>query len=801
MICHGAGFRNVCGDCGYLDGAPGAPCDAEAPDSIWTCTPEGGVGCRNPAPGNACGGTGVLEIDGEEVSPGQPCDAECGAGRVACDRIEGAGWCEGPGTNACGGCDTLNAEPRAPCGCDSRGVFVCDESGDDVACDGPATNTCGGCSPLADPPGVRCGVAGMRLCESRDATICVESVEERNACGGTETLVALPGLACGACDTGSYVCDTVDSVVCDGDRGAAAFDACGGCEPVGGAPGFPCGVCGLGVVACGEAGEIYCDGDPGVSGRNACGGCVELPGAPDERCGSCASWRCADGGIECLFDGGRVCLPPPLAPTDVSATTTLPGAVEVTWSAVVGATLYEIEVGGSGVWTDMGAETVYTDTGAPPPTITPCEGDGLTASQGTSVDHVLLSCTGAVVHDGPEVTYRVRASNPSGPGAASGLTSGRRAGGTVGYAWEWAESEFGAFAALPDATASTHEDADAPADGTVRWYRVQLTADGADPVTSAAVSGFRSDVPYEGWVAYGVTRTGRAHVVSSDRALGPYQLPGEELPFGLASGPDFSPDGTRVVYGYNDLSGAVLRIFTLADGTHEDLLGAAPFFAITFPDWSPDGTRVAFRAKLPPTVYVFNIFVLDLDSGVAAPITYLTDRDAESRFVSAPSWSADGTRLFYITGSPSTSEGLSDVWMMNDDGSGAERVTSGANPLGGVAVRADGNEIMYFSTVEGRHRQVRRGINPDPPEGALAFGVEVDVHEPTSDDVAACEYFGATDRAVCERRVDGVKDVVVIDLETGETLINLSESPLAVESHPSVSPLPYTDRPLTPPPD
>lgn len=50
-----------------------------------------------------------------------------------------------------------------------------------------------------------------------------------NTCGGDVALDAEPGTRCGTCNTGTWTCDGINAVACEGDRGDLALDSCGRC--------------------------------------------------------------------------------------------------------------------------------------------------------------------------------------------------------------------------------------------------------------------------------------------------------------------------------------------------------------------------------------------------------------------------------------------------------------------------------------------------------------------------------------------------------------------------------------------
>jgi Tol biopolymer transport system component len=97
----------------------------------------------------------------------------------------------------------------------------------------------------------------------------------------------------------------------------------------------------------------------------------------------------------------------------------------------------------------------------------------------------------------------------------------------------------------------------------------------------------------------------------------------------------------------------------------------------TFPVWSPDGTRMAFLHR---TEGDSELLVFDMASG---SVTKLEGQ--EFRIVSHPVWSPDGTRIAFDSGN--------DVYLINADGIGATKLTSGAFPTWSP----DGSRIAFES--------------------------------------------------------------------------------------------------------
>lgn len=149
----------------------------------------------------------------------------------------------------------------------------------------------------------------------------------------------------------------------------------------------------------------------------------------------------------------------PDAPTNVQATKGVhTDKVVITWDAVVGATGYKVYrddvlVGGYGSPT---ANDVWADA----PTIT----HGLiTASDGSSTAHVVLSNTGALTNNGTTHTYKVTATNIAGESEDSDTDTGYRGVGALTYQWYRSAGDSNAsYSSISGATSSSYNDTGAP---------------------------------------------------------------------------------------------------------------------------------------------------------------------------------------------------------------------------------------------------------------------------------------------------------------------------------------------------
>src|SRR5215211_4295762 len=125
--------------------------------------------------------------------------------------------------------------------------------------------------------------------------------------------------------------------------------------------------------------------------------------------------------------------------------------------------------------------------------------------------------------------------------------------------------------------------------------------------------------------------------------------------------------------------------------------------------------RIAF-AGLGETTW--NIYTIEPEGGHLTVLTNLTDQVADD-----PAWSPDGERIAYVV---RESNGASDIWVINADGSGAYALTSGPGSSWGPTWSPDGSRLAYAHSTPRQADQIwivgADGSNPraftycDPPE-------------------------------------------------------------------------------------
>jgi len=175
--------------------------------------------------------------------------------------------------------------------------------------------------------------------------------------------------------------------------------------------------------------------------------------------------------------------------------------------------------------------------------------------------------------------------------------------------------------------------------------------------------------------------------------------------------PAWFPDGQALVFAAEVGTGKADIYRMNVDGSGRDRL--TDHDAIdSAPAVSPDGTRIAFESDRDGN---FEIYVMDVSGRNVVRLT--NDPAADT----APAWSPDGRRIVFT--SDRDNRASADVYVMNADGSGIERLTDDlANwapqfaPDGRRLAVQVGRDVVLIDLADGSRRRLtadpQNGMNP-----------------------------------------------------------------------------------------
>lgn len=240
----------------------------------------------------------------------------------------------------------------------------------------------------------------------------------------------------------------------------------------------------------------------------------------------------------------------------------------------------------------------------------------------------------------------------------------------------------------------------------------QLTADDADDANPT----FSPDGK---WIAFASNRTGRWAIYTMNTDGKSVVQVTNSRSHDLH--PSFSPDGKTLVYCSLGVRSQEWELWTvdLATGARR-MIGEG-----LFPVWSPDKTvdRIAFQKPRKQGSRLFSIWTIDLVDGEPRRVTEVATSGTAA--LVTPSWSPDGKVLAFasIVDPTPTAQAQHDLWMVNADGTGRQKLTDGVGNVLSPAFASSGR-LFFISDRAGAESvwslKGSSGETPVAPEVAAA---------------------------------------------------------------------------------
>ncbi|MGH7702623.1 MAG: hypothetical protein ACREMO_05990, partial [Gemmatimonadales bacterium] len=195
-------------------------------------------------------------------------------------------------------------------------------------------------------------------------------------------------------------------------------------------------------------------------------------------------------------------------------------------------------------------------------------------------------------------------------------------------------------------------------------------------------------------IAYAAGPVAQMHIFVRQMAGGRTIDLTEGIP-GRHRSPQWSPDGTQVLFVSVEQGRATINLVPALGGTPRRLLKAPGAVEVRTPIWSPDGRSIAYAQGDA-------ILTMVVEGGPPSKVTDASDPHSLA-------WSSDGSRISYVSGNStsviSTSQfgnlAPSAIWVVPARGGAPVRVTEGTTLNVSPVWGHDGKSLLFVSNREG----------------------------------------------------------------------------------------------------
>jgi TolB protein len=176
----------------------------------------------------------------------------------------------------------------------------------------------------------------------------------------------------------------------------------------------------------------------------------------------------------------------------------------------------------------------------------------------------------------------------------------------------------------------------------------------------------------------------------------------------FSTAPAWSPDGSKIVYEALQRAGDHWWLHVMnADGSGKQRLtgNRGGTYSHADPQWSPDGATIAiglFKEGVTSRAFDCGIALIDADGG---NLRRLTPRGGPDEL--NPNWSPDGTKIAFEVNQRFPVR-QSDIWLINADGSGKQRLTKTRFYETNPVFSPDGRRIAFTGDRDNRNLSKRR---------------------------------------------------------------------------------------------